>query len=78
MSKHLINFIDISKSYDNNLVLDELNLYVSENEFLTLLGHPVVAKQQRFVSWVDSRHLTKEKFFLMVLILQTFRQMNAN
>lgn len=38
MSKHLIDFIDISKSYDNNLVLDELNLYVRENEFLTLLG----------------------------------------
>jgi len=34
----LIDFIDISKSYDNNLVLDELNLYVRENEFLTLLG----------------------------------------
>ena len=31
MSKHLIDFIDISKSYDNNLVLDELNLYVREN-----------------------------------------------
>ena len=37
-SKHLIDFIDISKSYDNTLVLDELNLYVRENEFLTLLG----------------------------------------
>ena len=38
MSKHLIDFIDISKSYDNTLVLDELNLYIRENEFLTLLG----------------------------------------
>ncbi|MCI7106359.1 MAG: ABC transporter ATP-binding protein [Agathobacter sp.] len=38
MSKHLIDFINISKSYDNNLVLDELNLYIRENEFLTLLG----------------------------------------
>ena len=38
MSKHLIDFIDISKSYDNTPVLDELNLYIRENEFLTLLG----------------------------------------
>ena len=38
MSKHLIEFIDVSKSYDSNLVLDKLNLYIRENEFLTLLG----------------------------------------
>ena len=38
MSKKLINFLDISKSYGNNLVLDELNLYIRENEFITLLG----------------------------------------
>lgn len=38
MSKHLIEFIDISKSYGGSLVLDELNLYIRENEFLTLLG----------------------------------------
>ena len=38
MSKHLIDFIGLSKSYDSNLVLDDLNLYVRENEFLTLLG----------------------------------------
>ena len=38
MSKKLINFVDISKSYGNTLVLDELNLYIRENEFITLLG----------------------------------------
>lgn len=38
MSKHLIEFQDISKSFDGELVLDELNLYIRENEFLTLLG----------------------------------------
>ena len=38
MGKKLIDFIDISKSYNGNTVLDELNLYVRENEFLTLLG----------------------------------------
>lgn len=38
MKKVLIDFIDISKSYHGNLVLDEFNLYVRENEFVTLLG----------------------------------------
>ncbi|NLL72534.1 MAG: ABC transporter ATP-binding protein [Clostridiales bacterium] len=34
----LINLVNISKSYGENIVLDELNLYIRENEFLTLLG----------------------------------------
>ena len=38
MSNRLINLEHISKSYDNQLVLDDMNLYIRENEFLTLLG----------------------------------------
>ncbi len=38
MSRTLIDFVNISKSFNNTLVLDELNLSVKENEFLTLLG----------------------------------------
>lgn len=38
MKKELINLIDISKSFDGETVLDELNLNIHENEFLTLLG----------------------------------------
>ena len=38
MNKELINLIDISKSFDGQIVLDELNLNIHENEFLTLLG----------------------------------------
>ncbi len=38
MAEKLIDLVNISKSYDDNLVLDELNLYIRENEFLTLLG----------------------------------------
>ena len=38
MKNILVNLIDISKSFDGHTVLDELNLYVRENEFLTLLG----------------------------------------
>ena len=36
MSNKLIDLIDISKSYGMQTVLDELNLYIRENEFLTL------------------------------------------
>lgn len=38
MSNKLINLENISKSYGNQLVLDDMNLYIRENEFLTLLG----------------------------------------
>lgn len=34
----LINLVNISKSFGDTVVLDELNLYIRENEFLTLLG----------------------------------------
>ena len=34
----LIEFIDISKSYGGEKVLDEFNLKIKENEFITLLG----------------------------------------
>ncbi len=38
MANKLIDIVDVSKSFGNNLVLDEFNLYIRENEFLTLLG----------------------------------------
>ncbi len=38
MAKKLIDLIDISKSYGNKLILDDMNLYMNENRFLTLLG----------------------------------------
>ena len=34
----LIELIDLSKSYDGELVLDEFDLSIKENEFITLLG----------------------------------------
>lgn len=34
----LIDLINITKSFGDNIVLDDLNLYIRENEFLTLLG----------------------------------------
>ena len=38
MAKELIQLNDISKSFDGQMVLDELNLSIHENEFVTLLG----------------------------------------
>ncbi len=38
MNNKLIDLVNISKSYDGELILDDLNLYIRENEFLTLLG----------------------------------------
>lgn len=38
MSKKLIDLVHIQKSFDKTMVLDDLNLYIRENEFLTLLG----------------------------------------
>lgn len=38
MSNKLINLTGITKSYDGTVILDDMNLYVRKNEFLTLLG----------------------------------------
>ena len=38
MPNKLIDIVNVSKSFGENLVLDELDLYIRENEFLTLLG----------------------------------------
>ena len=38
MAKALVNLEHITKSFDGQMVLDDLNLYIRENEFLTLLG----------------------------------------
>ena len=38
VNNKLIDLINISKSYNGNVIIDDLNLYVRENEFLTFLG----------------------------------------
>lgn len=38
MSKKLIDLVNVTKAFGENVVLDDLNLYIRENEFLTLLG----------------------------------------
>nr|WP_027204039.1 ABC transporter ATP-binding protein [Butyrivibrio fibrisolvens] len=38
MAKELIRLEHISKSYDGNMILDDLNLSIHENSFVTILG----------------------------------------
>ena len=38
MSKELIRLRDVCMAYDDELVLDNINLYINDSEFLTLLG----------------------------------------
>ena len=38
MSKELIRLADISMAYDGEVVLNNINLYINDSEFLTLLG----------------------------------------
>ena len=38
MKNKLIDLVHITKAYDGVTILDDLNLYIRENEFLTLLG----------------------------------------
>ncbi len=38
MSKHIIELKNIYKNFEDNIVLDGINLYINQNEFLTLLG----------------------------------------
>ena len=38
MSKELIRLRNIRMAFDDELVLDHLNLYINDKEFLTLLG----------------------------------------
>jgi len=38
MSKELIRLRDLSMAFDDELVLNHLNLYINDKEFLTLLG----------------------------------------
>ena len=38
MAKELIRLVDCCMSYDDTQVLDHINLYINDREFLTLLG----------------------------------------
>ena len=78
MSKHLIDFIGISKSYDSNLVLDDLNLYIRENEFLTLLGPSGCGKTTTLRLLGGFESPDRDRFCLTDRISQLLQPMNGN
>lgn len=64
MSNKLIDIVNVTKSFDESVILDHLNLYIRENEFLTLLGGLAAARPHCFGFWVVSRLRIPEISFL--------------
>ena len=44
MSKELIRLRDLTMEFDGERILDGINLYINDQEFLTLLAPPAAAK----------------------------------
>ena len=66
MSNKLIDIIDITKSYDENVILDKLNLISVRTNFSHSLVLVDVEKQHYYVFSVDLRHRTPVILFLMM------------
>ena len=75
MKKTLVDFIHISKGFGEQLVLDDLNLSVHENEFLTLLGPSGCGKTTtlRILGGFES----PDRSFLTVRTLRIFPQISG-
>ena len=59
----LINLVNITKSYGDNVVLDDLNLYIRENEFVTLLGPSDAERQQHCGLSADLKRRIKARLY---------------
>jgi ABC-type Mn2+/Zn2+ transport system ATPase subunit len=54
MSKELIRLVGCTMAFDDEIVLNDINLYINDKEFLTLLGpSAAAAKPPRFGSSAD-------------------------
>ena len=78
MSTKLLDLVNITKSYDGVTILDDLNLYIRENEFLTLLGPSGCGKTTtlRILGGFETR--MPERFYLTDRISPSFRRTNAS
>ena len=72
MKESLVKLEGITKSYDGQMILDDLNLDIYQNSFVTLLG-PSGCGKTTTVSSAVLRHLTRERLFLTDRILHLFR-----
>ena len=68
MNQPLIDLVNISKSFDGTMVLDDLNLSVKENEFVTLLGPSGCGRPQPSALSAALKLLTPAKLFLTAQI----------
>ena len=66
MSNKLIDIVNVSKAFDENVVLDEL------------LDQVDAGKQLSFVSLAALRHRILEKLFLTDRILQTWHRISVS
>ena len=64
MSKELIRLSNCTMAFDSDVVLDNINLYINDQEFLTLLGPVGAARRPRFVLSVVFRRLPRGTYFL--------------
>lgn len=78
MGHPLIDLVNISKSFDGTMVLDDLNLSVKENTFVTLLGPSGCGKTTTLRIIGGLRLLTQEKSSLTEKISANFRRTNAS
>ena len=77
MANKLIDIVNVSKSYGDNLVLDELNLYIRENEFLTLLGPSGCGKTTLLrIWWIREKLAIPDTLFSMEKISIMSRQIS--
>ena len=78
MSKDFITLEHITKSFDSQMVLDDLNLTIKENEFMTLLGPSRRGKTTTLRLIGGFETLTLEKSILTVRILLHLHQTKEN
>ena len=78
MSTKLLDLVNITKSYDGVTILDDLNLYIRENEFLTLLGPSGCGKTTTLRILGGLRRRMPERFYLTDRISPSFRRTNAS
>ena len=60
MSKELIRLRNIRMAFDDEVVLNDLNLYINDKEFTHCLDPAAAARPRRCVSSAASRPLCRE------------------
>ena len=46
MAEHIIELQNVTKYYDDNLVIDNVSFYVNKGEFITFLGPSAAARRR--------------------------------